>query len=50
MMNRGGDGYERYHEQFTMSNSLEGFLLLNASMNAALLCVTLRWSGQRILA
>lgn len=24
--------------------------MLNASMNAALLCVTLRWSGQRILA
>lgn len=33
-----------------MSDTLEGFLLLNASMNAALLCVTLRWSSQRILA
>ena len=33
-----------------MSGTLEGFLLLNACMNAALLCVTLRWSGARIVA
>jgi len=34
----------------TFGGTLEGFLLLNACMNAALLCVALRWSGERISA
>lgn len=33
-----------------MGGTLEGFLLRNACMNAALLCVALRWSGERIRA
>lgn len=32
-----------------MRVTLESFLLLNGSMNAALLCIVLRWSGRRIV-
>jgi len=54
IMHRGGDAGMSHTPSGapgnTPSDTLEGFLLLNACMNAALLCVTLRWSGERIVA